>query len=72
MATLEERVSWLEGRMHEQAGGVSDLKDSVARLEAKMESGFARLDDKMSRQFLWLVGMLVTVLGAVVGGLLSR
>ena len=32
----------------------------------------ARLDDKMSRQFVWLVGMLVTVLAAVVGGLLSR
>jgi hypothetical protein len=32
----------------------------------------ARLDDKMSRQFVWLVGMLVTVLAAVVGGVLSR
>jgi len=26
----------------------------------------------MSRQFVWVVGMLVTVLVAVVGGLLSR
>jgi len=26
----------------------------------------------MSRQFIWLVGMLVTVLAAVVGGLVSR
>ena len=30
------------------------------------------LDDKMSRQFVWLVGMPVTVLAAAVGGLLSR
>jgi len=61
MAALGERVGQLEGRMQEQSQGISELKDSVARL-----------DDKMSRQFVWLVGMLVTVLAAVVGGLLSR
>ena len=61
MTALEERVGHLEGRMQEQSQGISELKDSVARL-----------NDKMSRQFVWLVGMLVTVLAAVVGGLLSH
>lgn len=83
MAALGERVGQLEGRMQEQSQGISELKDSVARLDAKLtdsvvrldakiSDGVARLDDKMSRQFVWLVGMLVTVLAAVVGGLLSR
>jgi len=48
------------------------ISSEVARLETKMSDGFARLDDKMSRQFIWTVGMLVTVLAAVVGGLLSQ
>lgn len=72
MATLQERVGQLEGRMHEQSLGISELKDSVARLDAKMDAGFARLEDKMSRQFVWLVGMLLTVVAGVAGGLLSR
>ena len=55
------------------------LSESVVRLDAKISESEARLDarisgldDKISRQFVWLVGMLVTVLAAVVGGVLSR
>lgn len=48
------------------------ISSEVARLETTTSDGFARLDDKMSRQFIWTVGMLVTVLAAVVGGLISR
>jgi hypothetical protein len=83
MTALEGRVGNLEGRMQEQSQAISDLRnhvawlgaklsDSVARLETKLGDSFARLDEKISRQFIWLVGMLVTVLAAVVGGLLSR
>jgi len=69
MAALEGRVG---NRMQEQSQAISDLRNDVARLETKLVDSFARLDDKISRQFIWLVGMLVTVLAAVVGGLLSR
>lgn len=72
MTTLEERVGRLEGRVEERSQAVSDLRNDVARLDAKISDSVARLDDKMSRQFVWLVSMLVTVLAAVVGGLLSR
>lgn len=61
MGNLDARVGHLEGRMLEQSEGIADIRESVARL-----------DDKMSRQFIWTVGMLVTVLAAVVGGLLSQ
>jgi hypothetical protein len=33
---------------------------------------FDGLDDKMSRQFVWLVGIQVTTLVAMVGALLAR
>ena len=83
MATLEERVGNLEGRMQDLPQAIRDLgndvvrldaklSDSVARLDTKISDSVARLDDKISRQFIWLVGMLVTVLAAVVGGLVSR
>jgi len=83
MATLEERVGHLEGRMQDLPQAISNLgndvarldaklSDSVIRLDTKISDSVARLDDKMSRQFIWLVGMLVTVLAAVVGGLVSR
>ena len=83
MATLEERVGHIEGRMQDLPQAISNLgndvarldaklSDSVIRLDTKISDSVARLDDKMSRQFIWLVGMLVTVLAAVVGGLVSR
>lgn len=83
MGNLDARVGQLEGRMLEQSEGIADIRDGVARLDAKLTDGIvrldmrissevARLDDKMSRQFIWTVGMLVTVLAAVVGGLISR
>jgi hypothetical protein len=33
---------------------------------------FDTLDDKVSRQFVWLVGLEVTTLVAIVGALLTR
>ena len=35
-------------------------------------SSFRVLDDKISRQFIWLVGVQVTTLVAIVGALLAR
>jgi hypothetical protein len=72
MGNLDARVGHLEGRMLEQSEGIADIRDGVARLDAKISDSLTRLDDKMSRQFIWTVGMLVTVLAAVVGGLLSQ
>lgn len=48
MAALGERVGQLEGRMQEQSQGISELKDSVARLDAKLTDSVVRLDAKIS------------------------
>ena len=67
MATLEERVSYLEGKVNEHSRGFTDLRELVGRLDNKID----RLDEKVSRHFLWLAGFQLTTLLAIIG-LLSR
>jgi hypothetical protein len=38
----------------------------------RTDARFDALDDKISRQFLWIVGIQITTLVAVVGAVLSR
>ncbi|MGH9199212.1 MAG: hypothetical protein ACRD1T_26225 [Acidimicrobiia bacterium] len=86
MGALEGRVARLEAEMLGQSQGirelkgdvkelkedVKELKENVKELRGELKESVTRLDDKMSRHFLWLVGMLVTVLAAVIGGLIAR
>jgi hypothetical protein len=75
MAAQEERLAILETTVSEHTQVLvdlrTDLRESVIRLENRIDVRFDRLDDKMSRQFLWLVSMQITVLLAVIGSLLS-
>jgi len=96
MATLEERVAYIEGQMAEQSHAFLAMRESlkeigqridrveqridrveqrIDRIEQRIdriEHRIDALDEKMSRQFLWLVGIQVTTLVAVVGAMLSR
>jgi hypothetical protein len=86
VATLEERVAYLEGRVQEQFNGIDSLHDAVVHLERRIDGRFEAidrrfegvdrrldgLDDKISYQFVWLVGIQVTTLAAIVGGLIAR
>jgi hypothetical protein len=83
MATLEERVAFLEGQASEHTQTLLDIRDSIRQLETKVDRRMEALDDKlerrtdaledkMSRQFPWLVGIQVTTLVAIVGALLTR
>ena len=85
MAALDERVSYLEGRVEEHARHIDGIRDAIVslddRLDRRLESLERRvetrcasleqrcdgLDAKMSRQFVWLVGMQVTTLASVLG-----
>ncbi len=76
--TLEERVAYLEGKVEEQSRLGGELREMIAHLDQKVDrfreelSGrIDALDQKVSRQFLWLVGLQVTVLLAVVGALIG-
>lgn len=75
MGTLPERVSYLEGKVEEQSQtfvAIRDLLADINRRVDRVEHRLDVLDDKMSRQFLWLVGIQITTIVAVVGAVLSR
>lgn len=86
MATLEERVAFLEGQVSEQSHAMLETRDAVRSLERRMDARFEAvdrrfesidrridgLDDKLSRQFVWLVGIQVTTLVAIVSAVLAR
>jgi hypothetical protein len=48
MATLEERVGHLEGRMQDLPQAISNLGNDVARLDAKLSDSVIRLDTKIA------------------------
>jgi hypothetical protein len=54
-------MGYLEGRVEEHSNMLQEQR--VA---------FRHLDDKMSRQFTWMVGIQITTLVAVLVALLSR
>ena len=86
MPTLEERVAYLEGQVSEQSRALVGVRDALRHLEQRVDARFEAvdrrfdtvdrridaLDDKVSRQFVWLVGIQVTTLVAIVGALLAR
>lgn len=93
MATLEERVAFIEGQVSEQTHALVEVRDGLRSLEHRIDSRFEAidrrfeavdrrfdtvdrradaLDEKVSRQFVWLVGLQVTTLVAIVGALLAR
>lgn len=75
MGTLQERVSYLEGKVEEQSQTFSAIRDLLGEINRRIDRLEQRLDaieDRMSRQFLWLVGIQITTLLAVVGAVLSR
>ena len=63
----------------EQSNSLGGIREAMASLENRLERRFERvdqrfdaLDAKMSRQFMWLAGMLLTTLVAVVAALVTR
>jgi uncharacterized coiled-coil protein SlyX len=128
VATLEERVAFLEGRVVEHSHMLDGIRDATVHLEQRMDRRFElleqrftgieqrftgveqrfvgldqrfaaidqrfaaidqrfavldqrlagmdqridNLDAKVSRQFMWLVGIQVTTLAAIVAALVSR
>ena len=86
MNTTEERVAFLDGTVKEQAKAMDRQNEAIASLNSRMERRFERVDlrfdhleAKMTRQFHWLVGILVStlvmmlgILGTVVTVILQR
>ena len=93
MATLDERVAFLEGRVVEHSHMLDGIREAIVHLEQRMDRRFElleqrfaaidqrfvgldqridNLDAKVSRQFMWLVGIQMTTLAAIVAALVAR
>ena len=68
MSTIAERLSYVEAHVTKHEHLSEDIRESLRRIEQRVDT----LDDKSSRHFLWVVGMQMTTLIALVGALLSR
>jgi len=80
-ASLEERVAYLEGKVEEHSRGYAQLREDIQQLRQQVihldqkidrfrEELAARidaLDQKFSRWFAWLTGILITALLAQLG-----
>ena len=58
MATVEERVSYLEARMEDVGKTLEELKGLILDL-----------DKKIDQRFMWLIGIQFAILIAIVAGL---
>lgn len=96
MATLEERVAYLEGKVNEQSQAFSAIRDAIGRLEQRVDARFDAVDrrfeaidhrfgtfdqrfdgvdrrlDAIDRHFVWMVGIQITSVLALVGVLFSQ
>jgi hypothetical protein len=64
MESLDERVAYMEGRMEDHTALMADIRADMRELRSEIH----RLDHKVDRHFMWLVGMLIGILTAL-GGL---
>ena len=51
MATVEERLSHLEGQMQEQSHGYSELRESVRDVQHRMDMRFDGLEQRVDARF---------------------
>jgi hypothetical protein len=84
--TVDERIAFLEGRVVEHSQRLDDIREAIVHLEHRMDRRFEMvdqrflgldqridtLDGKLSRQFMWIVGVQVTTLVAIVAALMAR
>jgi hypothetical protein len=86
VAFIEGQMSEQSHALLDLRDSVRNLQDAVRHLDQKVDGRFdlverrfeavdrrfESMDDKISRQFVWLVGVQVTTLVAIVGALLAR
>jgi chromosome segregation ATPase len=79
MDGLDQRMDGLDQRMDRLDGRIDRLDGRIDRLDGRIDSQGQRteqvyesLNDKMSRQFLWLVGIQVTTLLVIISTILAR
>ena len=72
---IEERFAAIDQRftaVDQRFDAVDRRFDAVDRRFDGVDLRLARLEDKLSTQFLWVVGIQITILIAIIGALLAR
>lgn len=69
---LEQRFSGFEHRVDDRFSECERRFDAIDRRFDRVDLRLDRVEDRMSRQFLWTVGLLLTMLAAIVGGFMSQ
>ena len=64
--TVEERLTIVERKVAENAHRIDGLREAIAELGNRMDRRFEALEQRHSRQFLWLTGTLAATMLAVV------
>jgi uncharacterized coiled-coil protein SlyX len=86
VATVEERLAYLEGKIEEHSRGFGEIRDALQHLDQRLTfldqkvdrfrdelaARIESLDQRVSKQFIWLVGIQIMVLLAVIGALLGK
>jgi hypothetical protein len=74
VVSVEERVGFLDGTVKGHSKMIDGVREAVTNLEQRMDRRLDRLDlrldaldAKMSRQFHWLVGILLSAMIAMLG-----
>ena len=62
------RIDRLEQHQEYQNGERKDLKGEMKTFRQSMEKGFDKVNSRIDSLFLWFLGLLVTLLGALGGG----
>ncbi|MGH9161039.1 MAG: hypothetical protein ACRD2X_13780 [Vicinamibacteraceae bacterium] len=69
---VQQRVAHIEGKMSEQSQVFADIREDFRRLDERLNHRLDRLDDRMSRLFVWMVGLQITTLVTIVSVILAR
>lgn len=72
MPVVEERVAYLEGQAQQLPMIFAAIRDEFVKIDTRMD----RIEDRMGQQFMWIVGIqlatLVAVISALIGALFVR
>ena len=73
---MREMRGEMRGEMREMRGEMREMRGEmraeILDIRGELRDAIRRLDDRMSRQFMWLVGIQITTLAAIVVALISR
>ena len=66
-ATTNERLARLEVIAEQHTLALAEIKAHIARVEDRMDKRMSNIEDHMQKSFRWLVGILFTILLAILG-----